>query len=286
MPHAANSSFRSPFREGGRNRGRKARSTLGNLRKYSSMNPKLPAFFLCLAINQCLYAPAASHQDSHVRNGYDIEKTGLIARYPKTLRCSPLTSFYASWDDVDGTRRSEPHSGVDGGRLGDPIFSPAAGSVKAVWKANWGWGEEGALLIRHSREDVALKDGPLYYYSEFDHLKYDEIQSITEGSKVVRGQKLATVSRPGGKKQYLPEVHWEVWEVADDSLTTWQRNKFGGQRWTNSSAHLIDPLYMLGRNDPPSEDGSVDIQPYRDGEDFRSFKGFTYILPCTPKKPW
>lgn len=248
------------------------------------MRHKVSAFLLCLAINQCSYAPPAYSQDSHSLNGYDIEKTGLIPRYPKTSRCSPLTSFYASWDDVDGTKRNEPHAGVDGGRLGEPILSPAAGSVRAVWKANWGWGEEGALLIRHSREDVALKGGPPYYYSEFDHLQYDEIRSITEGSKIVRGQKLATVSRPGGKEQYLPEVHWEVWELADNSLTTWHRNKYGGQYWTNKSAHLIDPLYMLGRNVRPSEDGSVDIQPYRDGEDFRFFRGFTYVLPCVPKK--
>ena len=59
------------------------------------------------------------------RKGYDITKTGLTPRYPSGMSCSPLTSFYASWDDVDGTRRDEAHSGVDGGRLGDAIIAPA-----------------------------------------------------------------------------------------------------------------------------------------------------------------
>jgi hypothetical protein len=191
--------------------------------------------------------------------------------------------LYASWKDVDGTRRDEAHSGVDGGRLGDSILSPAPGTIKAVWKANWGWGEEGALLIRHDKDDLGLTAGSNYYYSEFDHLKFDEIQSIVAGGEVARGQKLATVSRPGGDKQYLPEVHWEVWKLSDDSLTTWQLNKFNGRYWTNPTAHLIDPLYMLSRNTPPAEDGSVLIQPYTGKNHLGGFKGFSYVLPCVAK---
>jgi len=232
------------------------------------------------AIVTQLSASSVFAQELQFFKGYDIRKTGLVPRYPDGLGCSPLTSFYASWDDVDGTKRAEAHSGVDGGRLGDSILSPAAGVVRAMWKADWGWGEEGALLIRHAREDVGANDGARYYYSEFDHLRYYDVRSFAAGDTVARGQKLATVSRPGGKSEYLPEVHWEVWEVADDLLTTWHVNKFGGQFWTNASARLIDPLYMLSRQVPPRNDGSVDIQPY-DGRDFRAFKGFTYILPCS-----
>jgi murein DD-endopeptidase MepM/ murein hydrolase activator NlpD len=238
---------------------------------------------MCLAATQSSYAPIVHAQASHLSKGYDIEKTGLTPSYPETSRCSPLTSLYASWADVDGTMRDEAHSGVDGGRLGEPILSPAPGIVRAVWRANWGWGEEGALLIRHSKTDVQVADGPKYYYSEFDHLQYDEIQSITEGSKIKRGQRLATVSRPGGKQEYMPEVHWEVWEVTDDLLTTWHLNKFNGRYWTNKSARLIDPLYMLALNGPRIANSGVDIQSYDDEMDFATFKGFTYILPCVPK---
>jgi hypothetical protein len=234
------------------------------------------AYIFCVSV--------ARAQVPHSINGNDLERTGLIPRYPENSGCSPLTSLYASWDDVDGTERNQVHSGVDGGRLGDTIRSPAPGTIKAVWKANWGWGEDGALLVRHTIDDLTLATGPKYYYSEFDHLKYGQIQSLTEGSKIVRGQKLATVSRPGGNEEYLPEVHWEVWMLADDSINTWHTNKYGGRYWTNESAHLIDPLYMLSRNVLPREDGSVDIHPYDAKENYSTYKGFTYILPCGPKK--
>jgi murein DD-endopeptidase MepM/ murein hydrolase activator NlpD len=248
------------------------------------MKYRILAFAAALMVNQSVHAVDAQAQEAHFSKGIDIEKTGLIPRYPDNSSCSPLTSYYASWDDVDGTKRDEAHSGVDGGRLGDAIRSPAAGVVRAVWRANWGWGEEGALLIRHSRQDLGLDGGPEYYYSEFDHLQYDEIRSISDGSQVARGEQLATVSRPGGKEKYLPEVHWEVWEIANDAITTWGLNKFKGRYWTNKTGHLIDPLYMLARNLPPSEDGSVDIIPYDGEESLGTLKGFTYILPCPPKK--
>jgi murein DD-endopeptidase MepM/ murein hydrolase activator NlpD len=165
--------------------------------------------------------------------------------------------------------------------LGEAILAPAPGIVVAAWKANWGWGNEGALLIRHTRDDLQLAGGPEYYYSEFDHLKYDDIRSIAEGQHVRRGEKLATVSTPGGNSRYLPEVHWEVWEIDDDSATTWRTNRFKGRYWTNSTGRLIDPLYMMARDTPPDEDGSVEIPVYEAGRDYREFRGFTYILPCT-----
>jgi hypothetical protein len=247
------------------------------------MKHRLLVCVLTAALNHVLCCSAALAQNRHFSDGNDVRKTGLNPKYPEALDCSPLTSLYASWKDVDGTRRDEAHSGVDGGRLGDSILSPAPGTIKAVWKANWGWGEEGALLIRHDKDDLGLTAGPNYYYSEFDHLKFDEIQSIVAGGEVARGQKLATVSRPGGDKQYLPEVHWEVWKLSDDSLTTWQLNKFNGRYWTNPTAHLIDPLYMLSRNTPPAEDGSVLIQPYTGKNHLGGFKGFSYVLPCVAK---
>lgn len=246
------------------------------------MQSKLSALVLGV-IASCHFGVFSLSAQEHLsQDGYDIVKTGLIPRYPEKLNCSPLTSLYASWDDVDGTRRNEPHSGVDGGRLGDLILAPAPGIVKAVWKANWGWGEDGAVLIRHSKQDLGLPDGPPFYYSEFDHLKYNEIRSIDDRDQIARGQQLATVWRPGGDKDYLPEVHLEVWELDDDSLTTWSVNNFGGRYWKNKTAHLIDPLYMLSRNSPPPADGSVDIRPYSERDDFASFKGFTYIFPCPP----
>ena len=116
---------------------------------------------------------AARQDDAHLK-GYDITPTDLKPVYPAGYECSPLTSLYASWIDVDGSRRDEIHSGVDGGRLNDEILAPAPGTVRAVWKADWGWGREGALLIVHKREELGLRDGPAFYYSEFDHLRWDD----------------------------------------------------------------------------------------------------------------
>ncbi len=216
------------------------------------------------------------------RKGYDITPTGLTPRDPEGFSCSPLTSLYASWIDVDGSTRDEIHSGVDGGRLNDWVMSPGPGTVRAVWEANWGWGREGALLIVHTRAELGLKSGPPFYYSEFDHLTYAEIKHFQPGQKIARGEPLARVAHPGGKAKYIEEVHWEVWEVNDDSQLEWRVNAKRAKSWTNATARLIDPLYMLALQTPPDENGGVTLTPFEAERDYAGFRGFTYILPCVP----
>jgi murein DD-endopeptidase MepM/ murein hydrolase activator NlpD len=174
---------------------------------------------------------------------------------------------------------------VDAGSLGDQILAPAPGVVIASWQANWGWGQEGAIILRHRREDLGLTTGPAFYYSEFDHLRYAETRTIPQGRFIERGQPLATVFRPGGNPRYLPEVHWEVWQVEDDDETKWLINKFGGRYWVNSTARLIDPLYMLSLNDSADEDGGVDLPIFARTENYVDFRGFTYIFSCHPPHP-
>jgi murein DD-endopeptidase MepM/ murein hydrolase activator NlpD len=222
---------------------------------------------------------AKSRGDINLK-GYDIKPTGLKPQYPAGFTCSPLTSLYASWIDVDGTRRTEAHSGVDGGRLGDPILAPGPGTIRAVWHANWGWGNEGALLIKHVPQQLNLRDRAALYYSEFDHLKYADIGDLKVGESISRGETLADVFRPGGKDEYLPEVHWEVWEISKNDDLSWSTNKYGGKYWINETARLIDPLYMMARNTAPAADGDVAITPFVYYKDYSGFKGFTYILPC------
>lgn len=218
-----------------------------------------------------------------MRKGDDISELGLVPVYPKEYLCSPLTSLYASWIDVDGTHRDEVHSGVDGGRLGEWIIAPAPGTVRAVWQADWGWGKEGALLLIHKAADLNMKGfGTPYYYTVYDHLDYDEIAELKVGQRIARGQRLARVQRPGGNPDYLPEVHWEVWEVMND-LLRWKENRHGGMEWRNPHARLIDPLFMLGIHDPPRDDRSVSIVPFEAGRDYTAFRGFTYIFEC-PKR--
>jgi murein DD-endopeptidase MepM/ murein hydrolase activator NlpD len=243
---------------------------------------KHPALTLIALATTCFTMGSAIHAQSPDLKGYDITETGLTPKYPSGADCPPLTSLYASWIDVDGTRRSEQHSGVDGGRLGDTILAPGPGVIRAAWKADWGWGSEGAILIRHSAAELGLSDSEKIYYSEFDHLTYREARAFTEGQAIARGEALARVGRPGGNPRYLPEVHWEVWE-ADDDVLVWSTNKHGGRFWTNKSARLIDPLYMLALNFPP-EGASVAITPFDSGADYSQYRGFTYIFPCQKNK--
>jgi murein DD-endopeptidase MepM/ murein hydrolase activator NlpD len=236
----------------------------------------------CL-LNLIMITAASGHEKGAWKKGYDITKTGLTPRYPVNMSCSPLTSFYASWDDVDGTRRDQAHSGVDGGRLGDAILSPAPGRVVALWRANWGWGEEQALLIKHTADEINLKGRRnLVYYSEFDHLNLHETIPLSPNDKLSRGQRLASVYRPGGNKEYLPEVHWEVWEADAGSQLIWKKNKYGGPYWLIHGARLVDPLYMLSLNGVVHQDLNVDVTPYQPNVDYSNFVGFTYILPCHP----
>ena len=235
----------------------------------------LAAVFIVQAV-----LPMASGSQTYRLKGYEVTATGLTPDYPAGYECSPLTSLYASWTDVDGSRRDEPHSGVDGGRLGEPILAPGPGTIRAVWRANWGWGLEGALLISHAREDLNLVGGARHYYSAFYHLRYRDVSKFKPGQRIARGERIGRVHRPGGKRAYLPEVHWEVYEVNDESAIVWDQNTYGAPYWDNQTARLVDPLFMLAQETPPSVDRRVLIPPYVPGVDYRNFRGFTYILPC------
>jgi murein DD-endopeptidase MepM/ murein hydrolase activator NlpD len=225
-------------------------------------------------------AAMPAHGRKKSLKGYDITETGLRPRFPSDYVCSPLTSLYASWIDVDGTRRDEPHSGVDGGHLNDPVLAPAPGTVRRVWVADWGQGREGALLILHTREDLNLSGEPKFYYSEFDHLRYSDIENLKEGQRIKRGEQIAKVARPGGKKIYLPEVHLEVYEVEDDAAIVWRIGEHGTEYFENPTSRLIDPLYLLSRETRPNDQLEVMVVPFETGHDYSAFKGFTYWLPC------
>ncbi len=242
-------------------------------------------WLLCGAILAIGLAAAPVHADwSHSDDAGDtVKPTGLVPIYPDGYVCSPLTSLYASWIDIDGTARSEQHTGVDGGHIRDWIVAPADGKVRAVWKSNWGWGWEGSLIISHTREDVGLNTGAPLYYSVFDHLNFNEISDFEVGEEIERGQRLARVYRPGGKRVYLPEVHWEVWQTTSDELE-WTVNEHGGPTWFNRKAKLVDPLVMLQLASGESGGKEVEIVPHAQCEPDDTCTGFTYILPCHKKR--
>jgi hypothetical protein len=221
-----------------------------------------------------------STADEDSLKGYNITETGLRPVYPRRRACSRLTSLYASWIDVDGTRRDEKHSGIDGGRLGDAVLAPAPGVVRRVWVADWGQGREGALLIVHTRADLNLQSGPAFYYSALYHLKYSDLSDLKEGQRIARGAQVATVFRPGGKAEFLPEVHLETYEVDDDSAITWGVLARGTEYFDNPTNRLIDPLYLMSLEVRPNGKREVLLQPFDRRRDYGTFKGFTYHLPC------
>ena len=222
---------------------------------------------------------SASIIDETTIKGIGVKSTGLTPVYPSNYACSKLTSLYGSWTDVDGSRRSEPHCGVDGGRLGEEIYMPGPGIVQAAWETNFGWGLEGSLLILHRREDLNLDTGAPFYYSEFDHLKLEDIGRLVPRQDLARGQVIGFVSRPGNSPRFIPEVHWEVYEVWDPGKIEWvekRRKKY----FLNKTAELIDPLFMLARHQGTLRNLCVEIRPFSTSENYDDFKGFTYILPC------
>ncbi|MEH6632243.1 MAG: M23 family metallopeptidase [Halopseudomonas aestusnigri] len=214
--------------------------------------------------------------------GYDATPSGLIPVYPTQLLCPQLSSLYGSWEDVDGSNREERHVGVDGGCLGDEILAPADGTLIAIWKRNRELGGDWSILIAHSPDDLNIKDEGSVYYSEFDHLRFEQLSHLNLNQRISRGQRIAFVDRPGGNRAYLAEVHWEVYEVpeADKNAIIWKIEGKGDVVWWNYSARLIDPLYFMPIEKTNDGHYLAHITPYSRNENYSSFVGFTYILGC------
>src|SRR3974390_1804002 len=95
---------------------------------------------LALAVEKDQHQRVHAATLTDVRKGYDRTETGLFPTYPSGRQCSAFTSLYASWIDVDGSRRDERHSGVDLGRLHERVLAPASGAIRAGWQGERGGG--------------------------------------------------------------------------------------------------------------------------------------------------
>jgi murein DD-endopeptidase MepM/ murein hydrolase activator NlpD len=221
---------------------------------------------ICATLGATLnVAVASSHLDS--LEGFDASPTILRPVYPDTHRCARITSLYGSWIDLDGTRRDVRHEGIDIGEFGGIVLAPSSGVIMAVWETDHGWGKDWSVLIGHADRDLASHDPTIAYYSEFDHLRSDDIDHLRVGDSVARGQEIGVVRHPGGDPQFRAEVHWEVYAVATARRhdLTWDVDGNGNETWWNGSADLIDPLLAMSRGQAGPVDGGVEIVPFEPG---------------------
>jgi len=209
-----------------------------------------------------------------------IPHGGLHPAFPPGYSCPPITSYFASWLDVDGSRRDEVHEGIDLGNWGDVILAPADGTVMAVWATDVGYGPEWNLLISHTAADMGL-EGDTVYLSEFDHLGAD-VSALQAGQQLARGQKIATVQVPGGVRSYIPETHWETYRLPAARMgeTYWADNGLdrGFLTWFNPYAELTDPLSLMALHQESRKNAK--IIAYDATRSFQGFAGFTYPLAC------
>ncbi len=110
------------------------------------------------------------------------------------------------------------------------------------------------------------------------------MSGLRESDVIERGQVFARVWRPGGKRRYLPEVHWEVYEVDDPDVLYWITNEHGYPAWDNDTSELIDPLYLMRPARPTGSRLEVPIVPFDAGRTAVPYSGFTYILAPAPDR--
>ena len=75
---------------------------------------------------------------------YGVKPTGLVAIYPENYSCPIIASGFASMYDIDGSKRSWSHVGIDiVAQVGYPIIAPADGEIVGVFKYTGQWGADG-----------------------------------------------------------------------------------------------------------------------------------------------
>jgi murein DD-endopeptidase MepM/ murein hydrolase activator NlpD len=211
----------------------------------------------------------------------EASPTGLAPVYPEEFVCSPITSPFGSMTDLDLSRRSQPHVGIDLGNPGDVVIAPANGTVRAIWRVQHEWGNDWNVLIIHVPADLNLPKSPVVYFAEFDHLQSDDIAHLKAGDRLRRGDRIGVVRHPGNNSRFRAEVHLEVYEVPANRQNeiSWHTD-LGFRYWLNPSAQVIDPLYLLAHHQNEIVNGKVEIVPFLPDGDYRDFRGFTYPLFC------
>jgi len=239
---------------------------------------RIPAVFLTGLLLMGLAGALGAARDALADGSPPTELTPV---YPENFACGPITSLFGSMTDLDHSRRSEPHVGIDLGNRGDVVIAPADGVIRAIWRVEHGWGDDWNVLLLHAPADLNLPGQAVVYFTEFDHLRRDDIAHLTVGARVRRGDRIGVVRHPGNNAQFRAEVHLEVYEVPANRQDEMTWHTDGGFRyWVNHAARLIDPLSLLAQHQREIVDGHVEIVPYHATGDYRAFRGFIYPLSC------
>ncbi len=198
------------------------------------------------------------------------------------MSCGKISSGYSDLRDLDGTLRDRPHTGIDLGEIGDTVIAPAHGRILAIWSVDHGWGRDWNLLILHKATDLNLPETGHVYLSEFNHLQRRDMPHLYVGEELQRGRPIGRVRHPGDNRKFRGEVHLEVYKLSESRLseTRWLKEK-GLRYWWNGDAELIDPLWMLTRNN--AETGVVAL--FDPETQDRRFSGFVYPLLCLENEP-
>jgi len=202
--------------------------------------------------------------------------------YPAGMKCGKISSYFGDTLDLDGTRRDVAHEGIDLGNLGDRVIAPANGTVLAIWAVHHTWGTDWNLLIHHTQDDLNMQKSGSFYVSEFDHLQKRNMPGLKPGDKIKAGQVLGRVGHPGKNPRFAPEVHLEVYRLPNGTWnkTTWH-NADGIRYWWNDAADLIDPMWMLTRQNANRKSSTSNIQLFNGSPNAPKNVGFVYPLLCS-----
>lgn len=222
----------------------------------------------------CLqYAAAQTRSESD--NGFGL------TFYSRDMNCGQITSGFGSVIDLDGTRRDQPHTGIDFGNLGDRVIAPADGTVRAIWRVTHDWGTDWNLLLTHTTSQLNFPARQVVYYTEFDHLQIADLSHLKVGNRVTRGSRIGTVRHPGNNPRFRAETHMEVYKIplGKQNATHWRTNN-GRKYWFNPYAILLDPEYMLTRHEHAHPPGKTKIVLFDKRAEMDKFAGFTYPIQC------
>jgi peptidoglycan LD-endopeptidase LytH len=96
------------------------------------------------------------------------------------------------------------HLGVDiWGPVGTPVYAPLGGMVKS-FAFNDHFGDYGAtIILLHQLEGVA-------FYSLYGHLSVRDIENLSEGAYIIRGQVIGHFGPPEENGHWPPHVHIQL----------------------------------------------------------------------------